>query len=163
MNASSARVRGVWRGLAKRDQTILGLGLASAIAMIVILLGIIPAARTLHSASTRQAQVDKVLLHMQVLQARAQALQTQPRLNRDEALQALQASLPLLGDNVQMAVNDQRATVTVLAARPDALAQWLVHARVNARAIPLEARLIRSRTGIEATWDGTLVLTLPTR
>ena len=43
---------------------------------------------------------------------------------------------------------------------PDALAQWLVQARLNARALPSEARLVRSAAG---TWDGTLVLNLGRR
>ncbi len=163
MNAFSARLRALWLGLGGREQALVQVSGLIACTAVIILLGILPAVRTLYSVPARQAQLNNVLLQMQVLQARAQALQTQPRLGREEALQALQASLRLLGDNVQMAVSDQRATVTLLAARPDALAQWLVHARVNARAVPLEARLIRSRTGSEAAWDGTLVLTLPAR
>jgi general secretion pathway protein M len=53
----------------------------------------------------------------------------------------------------------------------DALANWLAQARNNARAVPQEAHLTRSanpRQGNGAPtptvrWDGTLVLSLPTR
>ena len=46
------------------------------------------------------------------------------------------------------------------AAAPDTLAQWLTQARVNARALPAEARLTRNAAG---QWDGTLVMSLPAR
>lgn len=163
MNAPEKKWSTLWRGLGRREQALLGLGMGAVFAALLILVGIVPAAKTLYNAPARQRQLDSALLEMQVLQVRAQALQTQPRLGRDEALQVLQASLRLLGNNVQIAVSDQRATVTLMAARPDALAQWLIHARVNARAVPLEARLIRSRAAIEPAWDGTLVMSLPAR
>ena len=40
------------------------------------------------------------------------------------------------------------------------VAQWLAQARINARALPGEARLNRTAAGL---WDGTVVLTLPSR
>ena len=52
----------------------------------------------------------------------------------------------------------------------EALAQWLAQARVNARAAPSEARLARTASvaapgaaASAAAWDGTLVMSLPTR
>ena len=163
MNSPRQRLRGLWRGLGRGEQALLRTGMVAAGAALLVLVGLVPAGRTLYDASARQRQLDAMLLQMQMLQVRAQALQTQPRLGRDESLQALQASLPLLGDNVPLAVNDQRATVTLRAVRPDALAQWLIHARVNARAVPVEARLLRRTTATEPVWDGTLVLSLPAR
>ena len=52
------------------------------------------------------------------------------------------------------------ATVTLTGTAPDALAQWIAQARLNARAIPAEAHLLRNSSGL---WDGNLVLTLPAR
>lgn len=163
MNAAGSKWSTLWHGLGRRQQALLVPGMGVVFAALLILVGILPAAKILYDAPARQRQLDSALLQMQMLQVRAQALQTQPRLGRDEALQVLQASLRLLGNNVQFTVSDQRATVTLMAARPDALAQWLIHARVNARAVPLETRLIRSRTAIEPAWDGTLVMSLPAR
>ena len=54
----------------------------------------------------------------------------------------------------------QLALVTLAGVPPDALAQWLAQARINARAVPGEARLQRNAAG---QWDGTLVLNLPPR
>ena len=56
-----------------------------------------------------------------------------------------------------MTVMGERVTVTLKGVSADALAQWLVQARLNARALPSEAHWVRSGPG---TWDGTLVLNL---
>jgi general secretion pathway protein M len=59
-----------------------------------------------------------------------------------------------------MTVVGDRVTVALKAMSADNLAQWLAQVRLNARALPGEARLTRNAAG---TWDGTLVLTLPAR
>ena len=69
------------------------------------------------------------------------------------------------------ALAGDRATLTLQGVQADALANWLAQARNNARAVPQEAHLTRSanpRQGNGAPtptvrWDGTLVLSLPTR
>jgi len=67
-------------------------------------------------------------------------------------------------------VAGERATVTLKGVSADALAQWLTQSRVNARAAPTEARLVRNAavsgptpSASAATWDGSVVMTLPTR
>ena len=42
-------------------------------------------------------------------------------------------------------------------------AQWLTQVRVNARSVPVEARLTRGAAPTGATWTGTLVMSLPPR
>ena len=60
----------------------------------------------------------------------------------------------------RMTVAGERVTLTLTATPADALATWLTQARVNARALPSEARLNRGPSG---GWDGTIVVTLPGR
>ena len=101
---------------------------------------------------------------MQNLQAQAQSLQKQPPLGWEDALKALNtATQQTLGNTAQLSANGERATVTLQGASADALAQWLVQARVNARSVPAEARLVRASQNGVATWDGVLLMTLPQR
>ena len=76
----------------------------------------------------------------------AQALQAQPRQSQDEAVRAAGDSRCASGwaPTARMAVAGDRVTVTLTGTPPDALAQWLTQARVNARALPGEARLTRN-------------------
>ncbi len=82
---------------------------------------------------------------MRSLQAQAQALQAQPKQGYDEALRLLELSVrQRLGTTARMVIAGERVTVTLSGTAPDALAQWLTQARVNARALPSEARLLRN-------------------
>ncbi len=93
--------------------------------------------------------------------AREQALQAQPKQSYEEAQRLLELSVrERLGTSARTAVVGDRVTLTLTGTPADALAQWLTQARVNARALPSEAHLLRNASGF---WEGTLVLTLPPR
>ncbi len=152
-----------WRVLDQREQTLIrGTALLAGLALIWWVL-LAPPLRTLRQVEAQQRSLDAQWQKMQGLRAQAQALQSQPRISRDDALRALQASVKLLGASAQLSVVGDRATVTLRNTPADALAQWLAQARANAGAIPEEARLMRNPSNPAglAAWDGMLVLRLP--
>ena len=134
-------------------------------------LGLAPALGSLRNAEARHQLVDAQLQQVQALQAQAKTLQAQPKLAYDDALRALESSVKQgLGPTARLQVAGERATVTLKGVSADALAQWLTQARVNARAAPTEARLVRNAAvsgptppAGAATWDGSVVMTLPAR
>ncbi len=163
-----------WQTLGAREQTLLQSAAAVVGLAFVWWVLIAPPLVTLRQADALQRNLDTQAQKMQVLQAQAQMLQSQPKLSRDDAMRALDASVKQrLGPSAQLNVQGDRVTVTLKNTSADALAQWLVQARVNARAIPSEARLVRtpnlanpampatSGSRTPAAWDGTLVLSLP--
>lgn len=164
-------LRARWDRLAARERTAVVLAAAIVLGALVwwVLLG--PALRTLRDAEVQHRQLDAQLQSMRRLQAEALALQGQPRLSQEESLRALEGALrQRLPANAQLSVVGERATVTLRGADADALARWLSQVRANARLLPAEARLTRgpARTTpagapAPATWDGTLVLSLPAR
>jgi general secretion pathway protein M len=153
-----------WRALQAREQALIrGAALLVGLALLWWV-AIAPALRTLQQADTQRRSLEAQWLQMQSLQAQARALQSQPRLSHDDALQALETSVTQrLGASARLTVVGDRATVTLRGTPAEALAPWLTQARVNARAIPNEVRLVRSTAlpGGPAAWDGTLVLSLP--
>ena len=74
-----------------------------------------------------------------------------------EARRLLDASVKSFGATAQLQIAGDRATVTFKGASADALAQWLLQVRLNVRAVPGEARLLRGASG---NWDGTVTLNL---
>jgi general secretion pathway protein M len=157
------QLRTRWDLLAPRERT--AVALAGAIVLLAlfwwVLLG--PALATLRQADAQHRELDAQLQTMRLLQSEAMALQNQPRLGHDDALRALEASArQRLGATGQLSVAGERATLTLKGTDPDALARWLEQARVNAHALPVEARLNRG-AGTPARWDGVLVLALPAR
>ncbi len=159
MNTAMLKAR--WQALRPREQAMVAAAVLVAGVALVWLVAFAPALSTLRSAEEQRRALDAQLQHMRSLQAQAQALQSQPKLGYDEALRLLEQSVSQrLGTTARMVIAGERANITLTGTAPDALAHWLTQVRVNARALPSEARLTRNAVGL---WDGTLVLTLPPR
>lgn len=160
MNAASM-LRARWERLAPREKAWAAGAGALVAAALVWLIALAPALATLRTAEEQHRALDAQLQRMRGLQAQAQALQAQPKQSHDEAVRLLELSVQQrLGTTARTQVSGDRVTVTLSGAAPDAVAQWLTQARVNARALPSEAHLYRNSGG---RWEGTLVLTLPPR
>jgi general secretion pathway protein M len=159
--SAAAMLRARWEGLRPREQAMVAVAAVVAGAALVWLVALGPALATLRNAEVQRRALDAQLQQMRSLEAQAKALQSQPKQGYDEALRALELSVKQrLGTTARMAIAGDRVTVTLAGTAPDALAQWLTQARVNARALPGEAHLYRNSGGL---WEGTLVLTLPPR
>ncbi len=148
-----------WQALSPREQR--GLSLLGALLAVLLfwLIAIAPALNTLRGSDHRRAQIGQQHAHMLALQAQAQALQTRTPISREEALRNLQGLTP--SAQIQLNVQGDRVMVQLKAVPAAALANWLTHARSQAQALPVEAHLTRSNTAM--TWDGSLVLSLPSR
>ncbi len=158
-------VQARWDALADRERRLL-LGAAVLIGLALVWWVLLaPALGTLRTAVAQNPQLDVQLQQMQALKAQALALQSQPKMATDEARRTLEALVKQrLAGTAQMALVGDQVTVTLKGTSADALAQWLVQARTNARAVPREVRLVKAdpKNGV-AAWDGTVVLTLPAR
>jgi general secretion pathway protein M len=155
MNALLAR----WKGLAPREKLLVAATVALVAALLLWLIALRPALGVVRSSAQQHRALDAQLQQMRGLQQQATALKAQPKLGHDEALRLLEVSLrQRLGTTARLAVNGDRATITLAGTPADALARWLTQARVDARALPSEARLSRNTGGL---WEGTLVLSLP--
>lgn len=153
-----------WKRLAAREKNFLATALALVVLALLWKLALAPSMQTLRTSAARATALDAQLQSMQSLQNQASSLQRQAPLSYDEGLRALNlATRQTLANTAQVSVVADRANVTLQAASADALAQWLVQARLNARSVPLEARLTLATTPAGATWSGTLVMGLPPR
>lgn len=148
-----------WRSVSPREQRLLMLALGVVALALLWWVALAPALTVLKTAPQQHLALDAQTQQMQRLQAQALALRALPVVSAEEARSALDASLKPLGASAQMVVQVERATVTLKAVSPDALAQWLAVARQNARTVPSEAHLTRNASG---AWDGTVVFYLST-
>src|SRR4051812_14708177 len=139
MSNRAALLRTRWQALAPREKMLVGGAAALIAAVLAWLLAIGPALSTLRTAEAQHRELDAQLQRMRSLQTQAQGLQSQPKLGSEEAVRMLEVSVrQRLGTSARLAVAGERATVTLSGAPPDALAEWLTQARVNARALPGE-------------------------
>ena len=157
-------LQGRWTLASPREQRLTrGTGLLVGLALVWWLL-VAPPLRTLTQGKAEQHKLDGQWQKMLNLRMQAAALQVLPKISRDDALRALDASVKQqLGSSAQLSVLGDSATVTLRSTPARALAEWLPQARMNARAIPSEARLMRSNTNPpgQAVWSGTIVMRLP--
>lgn len=169
-------LRARWQALPPREQRSLAL-LASALGLVLVwLIAVAPALSALQESSQRRAQLTQQHAHLLGLQAKAQSLQKQTPLSRDEALRRLQGITAVPG--MQLNVQGERVSVQLKAVPAPALVQWLTQARTQAQALPLEAHLTRSASASASArtsannnapaastvvWDGNLVMRLPSR
>lgn len=156
MNAF-AHLQTRWRQASPREQRLFMLAMGVVALALLWWVALAPALKVLKTAPQQHLALDAQNLQMQRLQAQALALRALPVVRADDARSALEASLKPLGAGVQMAVQVERATVTLKGVAPGALAQWLAVARQNARTVPSEVHLARNPAG---TWDGSVVFYL---
>lgn len=147
-----------WRQLKMSERRLILAAFWLIVAALVWWLAIAPALKTIKEAPDQHRALDAQLQRMRSLSAEAKNLQSQPKLGLDEAQKALQsAATHRFGSTAQLNLTGERASLTLKNANPQELALWLTQARVNARALPVEAKLNRNGE----SWDGTLVLNLP--
>ena len=150
-------------GLQPRERRALTLALWVVGLGLLWWIGVAPAWATLRQAPERHARLDAQLSQMRGMAASAQALRGQSNAQmpaRDTALRALEQATSALGASGQMALQGERATLTLNNATPEALAQWLQQVRLNARLVPVEAKLSRPADSAPL-WSGSLVLAGP--
>lgn len=155
-----------WRLVSRREQRLVLAALALVLLALLWGLAVAPAVATLKAAKQQRGALDAQWQQMQRLQAQAKVLQAQPPLSFDDARRLLEASIKPLGTSAQLMVSGERVTLSFKGVSADALAQWLAQVRLNARAVPSEARLVRGAAvagGAPGGWSGTVVLSLSAR
>ncbi|MDQ3058018.1 MAG: type II secretion system protein M [Pseudomonadota bacterium] len=157
-------LRARWRQLSPRDQNLVRLAAVLVLGLLAWQFSLKPAIATLRTADAQARVLEAQLQQMRVAQAQVQTLQKQPPLDFDAAARALTATTQqTLGTTAQLSMVGDRASVTLKDASPDALADWLIQARLNARSVPLEARLVRAAAPGGVSWSGTVMMGLPPR
>lgn len=145
-----------WRGLAERERRLALLAAAVVVLGLVWLLAVQPAWRTITRAPTELDTLDAQLQAMQRLAAEVQQLRSAPPVMPEQAAAALRSATERLGDKGKLALQGERAVLTLNGVGTGALRDWLAEARAGARARPLEANLTRAAQG----YSGTLVLAI---
>ena len=123
-----------------------------------------PALKTYREAPLQLAQLELQSQNLKSLQTQALALQKAPRMNAQNASAVLQqTATEILGSSAKLTLESGRATVNLTPTSADALAQFLASARIKAYALPVEAKLQKTKTADQELWRGTLILSLPTQ
>ncbi len=151
-----AQAAAQWQALGERERLLVG-GVAALLGLLLVWLVLVaPALRTLRSAPPELDRLELQLQQMQAQAREARALRIAPSVPAAQAQAALQASVEHLGPVARLNLAGNRATVTLNGIAPTALQAWLGEVRSAARARPVEAQLTRGPQG----YAGSVVLVL---
>jgi general secretion pathway protein M len=151
MNAVQTSLSGYWQTLSARERQ----GVAAALTVIGVLLlwmvALRPAWRTLGEAPAQRQALQIQLLQMQQLAAESRELRALPPISSTQAAQALQATTARLGDQAKLARQGERTVVSFSGVQPEQLRSWLAEARSGARARPVDAQITRGAQGLSGS------------
>ena len=140
---------------ARERQLVVVIGLLLAF-LVVWLVLVRPAWKTLADAPALREQADAQLLQMQAIANEAKQLRALPPVPQSVAEQVLKAATDELGGKGKLSVQNDRAVLSLNGANGEDLRKWLIQARGGARARPIEASLARAGDG----YNGTLVVAM---
>lgn len=152
----SAPARAQWQQMAPRERLAAQVGIGALAVLLVWLILLAPALRTLQQAPAKRAQLEAQLQDMQAMALEARELRALAPVPSAQARAALQAASDHLGANARLVITGERATLSLNGISPEALQAWLVEVRSAARARPVEAQLQRGPKG----FSGSIVLAL---
>jgi general secretion pathway protein M len=152
------QARDYWRARAPRERRAATAAFVALAALVVWLLFVQPAWRTLSEAPAQLDSLDAQLQQLQRLGAESQSLKGAAPVTSAQAGLALKAASDRLGDKGKLTLLGDRATLTLTGVDTEALRSWLQEARSAARVRPLEAQLTRGALG----YNGTIVVSLGT-
>lgn len=166
-SAGLKALRALWQQRSARERMLVLSGATLLGLLMVWRVALAPAWSVWREAPVREAQLQAHTQQMLQLQAQARQLQALPRLGRAQAVEQLKAGADsLLGSGAQLQVQGELLHVKLQASAVSGLAQWLVLAREQAQARPVQVQLQRqdapaAAPSSEPTWQGTVVLRLP--
>lgn len=148
------QARDYWRSRALRERRALSAAALALAVVIVWLLFVQPAWRTLREAPAQLDSLEAQLQQLQRLAAEAQTIKGAAPVTSAQAGLALKAASDRLGDKGRLTLLGDRATLTLTGVDTEALRGWLQEARSAARVRPVEAQLTRGAQG----YNGTIVV-----
>ena len=157
MTGPSTQATAWWTARQPRERQAVRAGALAIGIVLVWLLGVQPAWRTLRETPAQLDRLDTELAQMQRIAAESRELRNAAPVSTAQAAASVQSATATLGAAARLALQGERATLTLNGVPAQALMAWLAEVRGAARVRPVEAQLSRSGTG----YSGSLVLQLP--
>ena len=150
------QARNAWRARTPGERQALLALFGVLIALVLWLVAIQPAWRTVRQAPAQLDQLDAQLQQFRAVAAEVGTLKATPPVAMAQAATALKSATDRLGERGRLSVMGDRATLTLTGVTPEALRSWLDDARTVARARPIDVQLVRAARG----YNGSVTLSV---
>ena len=146
-----------WQSRAPRERQLIVVMAVSVAVLLIWLVLIQPALRTLREAPLELDRLDQQMQQMQLAASEMQGLRAASPVPTEQASTALRAATAQLGvDAPSWRSRATAPSLTFTGIQGDALRGWLGEARSAARARPMEAQLVKAATG----YSGSITVSL---
>ncbi|HSC65644.1 MAG TPA: type II secretion system protein GspM [Caldimonas sp.] len=145
-----------WRSRAPRERQLIAAGVIAVAALLVWLIAVQPALRTLRETPAELDRLDSQWQQMQLAAVESAALRSASPVPPAQASEAVRAATERLGGKGKVALQGDRAVLTFSGVPFEALRNWLGEVRSAARARPVEAQLLKGASG----YSGSITITL---
>ena len=145
-----------WRARTRRERQslwVVGVVLGAYLGWSIL---VAPALRTVRESAAQIDELDAQYQQMQRVAAESAALRSASRVSPTDAVAALKSATERLGEHGKLALQGDRATLTLNAVSQPQLRAWLSEVRSGARARPIDSQLQHGPLG----YSGTLSVSL---
>jgi len=146
----------LWRSRAPRERQLIAAGAIALAALLVWLIAIQPALKTLRETPAELDRLDLQLQQMQLAAFESAGLRSASPVPPAQASEAVRAATERLGGKGKVALQGDRAVLTFSGVPFEAVRNWLGEVRSAARARPVEAQLLKGASG----YSGSITITL---
>jgi len=140
-----------WQSRASRERLAIAAMVFAVAVLLVWLIAVQPALRTLREAPVELDRLDSQWQQMQLAALESATLRSASPVPPQQAAEALRAATERLGGKGKIALQGDRATLTFSAVPFETLRNWIGEARSAARARPVEAQLQKGTSGYSGT------------
>jgi len=146
----------LWRSRAPRERQLIAAGAIALAALLVWLIAVQPALKTLRETPAELDRLDLQLQQMQLAAFESAGLRSASPVPPAQASEAVRAATERLGGKGKVALQGDRAVLTFSGVPFEAVRNWLGEVRSAARARPVEAQLLKGASG----YSGSITITL---
>ena len=146
----------LWRSRAPRERQLIAAGAIALAALLVWLIAVQPALKTLRETPAELDRLDLQLQQMQLAAFESAGLRSASPVPPSQASEAVRAATERLGGKGKVALQGDRAVLTFSGVPFEAVRNWLGEVRSAARARPVEAQLLKGASG----YSGSITITL---
>jgi general secretion pathway protein M len=145
-----------WQARAPRERQLLALAAAAVVVLLVWLVAMQPALKTLRETPVELDALDAQWQQLQLAALESEGLRSASPVPPAQAADALRGATERLGSKAKLIVQGDRATLSFTGLAFEDLRAWIGEARSGARARPVEAQLLKAATG----YSGSISVTL---
>ncbi|MES2280970.1 MAG: type II secretion system protein GspM [Pseudomonadota bacterium] len=161
-----------WQSRSSNEKALVSVTVLLVILLLFWRVLIGPALSTVLNAKAKHAALDVQIQQMKELQNQARVIQLKPKLGPEQTKLVLESlTQQHFGSDGQVRATGDQVAVVFRNATGEAIAQWLLQARLKANALPGEAHLNRNaplsipansvnNAAQSATWDGAFLMNL---